>query len=223
MTIATRSTSLLLALSLPLLGACQPSPPPEPPASPAPPAGSTATSAPQTALGRTVEKAINEAREELRTENISIGDGVHIKVNGREVRRTDNLPKAEITPQGDLLVEDKPVTVSAEQRAMLLDYRNHVIAIAEAGMAIGVKGADLAGKAISETIGGLIAGDTSQIEQRIEAEAGKLEADVLQLCAQLPPMLATQQELAATLPEFAPYATMTQDDIDDCADEVKEG
>lgn len=204
--------ALLLALALPL-AACQKAPAP-----PAPPASPDAAGA-QTAIGRVVEKAIVEAREELRTENISISDGPHIKINGREIRRASDEPKAEITPQGDLLIEGKAVEIDAAQRKMLLDYRAHVIAIAEAGMAMGIKGADLAGKAISETIGGLFSGNTEEMEQRIEAEAEKLEADAHKLCAQLPPMMVLQQRLAASLPEFKPYATMTQEDIDECKDE----
>ena len=203
--------ALLLALALPL-AACQRAP--EPPAPPAPPA----TAGAQTAIGRTVEKAINEAREELRTENISISNGPNININGRDIRRADDQPKAEITPQGDLLIEGKAVEIDAAQRKLLLDYREHILAIAEAGMAMGIKGADLAGKAISETIGGLFSGNTDQIEQRIEAEAEKLEADAHQLCTQLPPMLELQQQLSASLPAFKPYATMTQEDIDECMD-----
>ena len=208
------TTALLLALALPL-AACQRAP--EPPAPPAPPSAPDASGA-QTAIGRTVEKAINEAREELRTENISISNGPNININGREIRRASDQPKAEITPQGDLLIEGKAVEIDAAQRKLLLDYREHILAVAEAGMAMGIKGADLAGKAISETIGGLFSGNTGQVEQRIEAEAEKLEAEAKQLCAQLPPMLELQQQLSASLPAFKPYATMTREDIDDSMD-----
>jgi len=206
--------ALLLTLALPLLGACQPSPSPAPPAAPA--NGTAAADAPQTAIGRSVASAIAEARQELRSKNISISDGMHINVNGHEFKRDDNLPKAEITPQGDLLIEDKQVVVDAAQRKLLLDYRGHIIAIADAGMAIGVKGADLAGKAVGEAFGAIFSGDEKGLEARMEAEGRKIEADAMKLCAQLPPMLATQQQLAASLPAFKPYATMTQEDIDDC-------
>lgn len=190
-------------------------------AAPAPPSNSADTGdAPETFIGRSVEKAIVEARQELRSKNISISDGIRVNVNGREFKRDDNLPKAEITPQGDLLIEGKQVVVDAAQRKLLLDYRNHIIAIADAGMAIGVRGADLAGKAISETIDGLISGDTGGIERKVEAEVSKIEADAMRLCAQLPPMLATQQQLATSLPVFKPYATMTEADIDDCGNDV---
>ena len=52
------------------------------------------------------------------------------------------------------------------------------------------------------------------------AETKALKA--LALCKQLPSMLTTQQQLAASLPEFKPYATMTQHDIDDCGKDLKE-
>ena len=209
-------SALLLTLALPLLGACQPSPSPAPPAATVNDAASP--DAPQTAIGRTVEKAMAEARQELRTGNISISDGVHINVNGHEFKRDDNQPKAEITPRGDLLIEGKQVAVDAAQRKLLLEYRNHIIALADAGMAIGLKGADLAGKAVGEAIGAIFGGDENEkaLEARMEAEGRKIEAEAVKLCAQLPAMLATQQQLAASLPEFKPYATMTREDVEDC-------
>jgi len=33
-------------------------------------------------------------------------------------------------------------------------------------------------------------------------------------------MLDTQRKLAAAVPEFKPYADMTQDDVDDCARDI---
>ncbi len=205
-------SALLLTLAMPLLGACQPAPPP-----PAATKDAAATAdAPQTAIGRSVEKAITEAREELRTKNITIGDGVHVNVNGHEIKHGDNLPKAEITPRGDLLIEGKEVAVDAAQRKLLLDYRNHVIALADAGMAIGLKGADIAGQAVGGAIGAIFGGDEKALEARMEAEGRKMEAEAMKLCAQLPPMLATQERLAASLPAFKPYANMTQEDVDDC-------
>ena len=119
-------SALLLTLAMPLIGACQPAPPPPAATKDA----ATAADTPKTAIGRSVEKAITEAREELRTKNISISDGVHINVNGHEFKHDDNLPKAEITPRGDLLIEGKPVPVTPAQRALLLEYRHEIIGVA---------------------------------------------------------------------------------------------
>lgn len=198
----------VLLLALPL-AACNRAEPPAAPQAAADP------QAPRTALGRTVEKAMAEARRELATENIGINDGITIGDRGGN-RSARNLPKAEITPTGDLLISGAPVQIDEKQRALLLRYRGHVIAVAEAGMDLGVRGADLGMQAAADAIGSIFSGDTDGLEKRVEAEAAKMEADALKLCAQLAPMLATQQELAASLPAFAPYATMTQSDVDEC-------
>lgn len=209
----TLLAAVLLASST--LLACNQSP--APPAAPSPPAPTSADNdAPSTIIGRHVEKAINEARTELRTKNISISDGFSININGRRIKREKGLPDAEITPQGDLVIEGKPVAINASQRAELLEYRGHIIDIADAGMQMGAKGADLAVKAVSEAIGAIFSGDENGVEERIETEAKKIKAVAMKLCDQLPPLLASQDRLAATLPAFKPYASLTQDDIEDC-------
>jgi hypothetical protein len=44
----------------------------------------------------------------------------------------------------------------------------------------------------------------------------------MQLCKRMPGLLTSQQKLAAALPAFRPYATMTQEDIDDCGRDMKD-
>ena len=206
---------------IPLL-AC--SPPPAPPAPPSPPAPPAADSADKGFIGRQVDRAMAEARKELREGNLSINGDIDININGKQFGKSDSrLPKAEISPQGDLLIEGKKVETSAAQRQQLLAYRNQVLGIAEAGMAIGSQGADLAGKALGGVAGVIFGGEQGQkdFEARMEAEGRKIEAEALKLCVRLPPLLASQQALAASLPAFKPYATMTQADIDDCGKDAK--
>lgn len=205
-------SALLLALPL---AACNRQ---EPAAAPTP----ADASAPRTALGRTIDNAMEEARRDLATGNIDINHGLTIGDRGHE-RSASDLPKAEITPAGDLLIEGRPVEVDAQQRALLLKYRGHIIAVAESGMEMGVRGADLGMQAASDAIGSIFSGDTEGVEKRVEAEAAKLEAEALKLCAQLAPMLATQRQLAASLPAFAPYARMTQSDVDECVSDRNDG
>lgn len=215
---AIRSSAMLLMLAtLPLVGACNQQKP-----AVADTTGAKVHEA-QTLIGKTVDKEIAKARKELHEGNISIGGkGVDVSINGRHYAgdAEDGRPRAEISPKGDLLVDGRTVATTPAQRAMLLEYRGQVIGVAEAGMAIGSKAADLAGSAVKESIGALFSGDTGAIEKRVEAEAMKLKAEARVLCDQLPPMLATQQKLAASLPEFKPYATMTRDDVDDCAKDI---
>ncbi len=162
---------------------------------------------PATMLGRAVKGATDEARKELATGNIEISK--------------DQQTKAEITPEGDLLIDGKRITPSAEQRRLLLEYRGHIAGVAGAAIDIGLQGADLAGKAVGEALKGVLTGNTDQVEQKIEAESGGIEKAALQLCKLLPAMKVTQDKLAAAMPEFKPYATMDQSDVDDCGKDGK--
>jgi hypothetical protein len=193
-----------------------------------PPASSSSSSQPDSTLGKIVEKEIREAREKLATENIGLNGNIRVKAGDGGVTvfgdedRKDDRPKAEITPKGDLLIEGKAVAINADQRALLMEYRSHIIGVAESGMEIGVQGADLATKAVGEAFKGLLSGKSEQeIEKSVEAEAAKIKKSAAKLCGRLPGMMASQQKVAAALPEFRPYATMTQDDIDDCHDDSK--
>lgn len=178
---------LALALAIPL-AACG-----EKPAANAP--------ATDTTVGAKVREATDKARKEMAEGNISIGhDGANV----------------ELTPSGDLLINGTSIPLNDSQRAITLRYRTQMLGIAEAGIDIGVQGANLGAKAAGEAIKGIFSGNSDQIEARINAEADKIKASAAKLCDQLPAMMATQQQLAAAVPEFAPYAKMDQTDIDDC-------
>lgn len=169
---------------------------------PAPTADAAEATTPDTTIGRKVKEATDKARRELATSNISVSDAI--------------TPKAEITPAGDLLIAGNPIEINADQRQLLLDYRSHVIKIAEAGIDIGVQGANLGVKAAGEALKGIFSGNTEQIESRINDEARKIEASASRICDLLPAMRDTQTALAASLPAFQPYARMDQKEIDDC-------
>lgn len=160
-------------------------------------------------LGIDIEEVTREVRQEMATGNISFGS------------RRDGEPEsdAEITPEGDLLIAGKPVEVDAAERALLVQYRRDVTEVAMAGASIGLQGADLATSAMGEAFRGVLGGDTEGMDARIEAEAEKIKVEALKLCEQLQPMLETQQALVGSIPELAPYARMTQADVDECREE----
>jgi Protein of unknown function (DUF2884) len=162
---------------------------------------------PTTLIGKAVKEAADEGRKGLATANIQVSK--------------NQQPKAEITPQGDLLIDGKQITATTEQRKLLLEYRGHITGIAEAGIGIGLQGADLAGKAVGEALKGVLTGNTDQIGQKIEAEAEGIEKAAVKLCKLLPAMKVTQDKLALAMPEFKPYATMDQSDVDDCGKDGK--
>ena len=165
-----------------------------------------------------VQKGIDKAKQELLTQDIDI---TNVRVGKGEHSDYDGRPKAAITPQGDLLIAGNKVDATPEQHAMLVDYRQQIIGIAEAGMDIGASGADLGVNAAREAILGALAGKSDkEIEASIKPQTDKIQAAALRLCKRLPDMLASQQKLAAAMPAFKPYATMTQKDVDDCGKEM---
>lgn len=161
-----------------------------------------------------ISEALVEVREEVRKE-VREGD---ITLNSDD----KNAPKAKITSKGDLLIDGKPVAIDDEQRALLLQYREHVANVAEAGAEVGLHAAEIATDALGEALKGIFSGrGTDDVEKRIEAEArARIEEPVRRLCSHLPALMETEQALVAALPEFKPYADMDQRDIDDCLDEA---
>ncbi|MDO5504728.1 MAG: hypothetical protein Q4F49_00340 [Pseudoxanthomonas suwonensis] len=205
-------------LAIALLAACS---------RPSPPDTGGADNGPgaQTVLGRAVERALSKAREELSTRNISLNDTVRIDNGNIDIgpdSGNDTRPKAEITPQGELLIDGKAVAATPAQRELLLAYRGNLIAVVEAGITVGVRGADLGMRAAGEAVRGIFSGNADDIERRIEAEAESLKHDAQGVCRTLEPMLDTQQQLAASMPEFAPYATLSRADIDKCLADAEE-
>lgn len=220
MTITMRASHALSAALLCMLAAgCSPATDAQPATDAA---EASEADAGKTFIGRQAAKAIAKASQALKSKNLGLGDDFAITINGRDYgggHGSEGLPKAELTPDGELLIEGKAVPATPEQRALLLAHRRHLEDVALAGMAIGVQGADVAGAALTGIGEAVFGGDEGRqaYEARIEAEADRIRDEALKLCALLPALYDSQQALAGALPAFAPYATMTPRDIEDCA------
>ena len=172
------------------------------------------------AISGEIRKAMQQAKQELATKNIDV-NSVHI--NDNQHNDKDSRPKAEITPQGELLIAGKKVAATPTQQTLLLDYRHQIVGIAEAGMDIGAQGADLGMNAAKEGVWGALTGKSDKdIEASIKPQTDKIEAAAARLCKRMPDLLSAQQKLAAAMPEFTPYATMRQKDVDDCGKDMKD-
>ncbi|MGH8184544.1 MAG: DUF2884 family protein [Rhodanobacteraceae bacterium] len=151
-----------------------------------------------------IDHALDKANVDLATKNITISNN-------------DSEPKAEITPQGDFLIEGKPVPLTPAQRTEMLAYRSQVIEVGRAGIAIGKQGATLGLNAASEAISGALSGQSGQqIRQHVEAQTSGIRQAAAKICDRLPAMMASQQKLAADVPAFKPYADLTPEKIADC-------
>ena len=160
-----------------------------------------------------IHKGMEEAKQELATKDIDI-DRIHV---GHGEHDHSSLPHAAITPKGDLLIAGKPVSATPEQHTLLLDYRQQIVGIAQTGMDIGEHGATLGTQAAKQAIWGALTGKSDKdIEAAIKPQADQIKLAAMKLCQRMPDLFASQQKLAAAMPQFRPYATMTQKDIDDC-------
>lgn len=184
----------------------------------------------RTEVGRDLDDARQEVRTELAqerakldSENLSLGDGLHFGKESRHgAAKRKALPKGEITPRGDLLVDGKATAIDAQQRRQLLDYRAQVIKLAKTGIDAGEQAAMVAIDATDVSLFRLITGGLSgSLERRVEASVKQnIEPMVLQICRRLPQLRESQQALAASVPEFRPYATLEADDVEDCERDV---
>jgi hypothetical protein len=205
------TTALCLLLSLPLAAQARP-----------------ASSDIGTGISEDLDQARKEmradlaqARKELQTGNLQL-DG-SLRFAGHHEGKSDSLPQAEITPQGDLLIGGKAQRIDAGQRRQLLAYRQQVVGIALSGIEVGQRGAEAALEAVDGSwVGLLFNAMTGRLERRIERVVKEqVQPAVLAICTQLPAVMASQQRLASSLPEFRPYANLEPRDIEDCEDEVR--
>ena len=213
--IMRKLSMLCIASTAVLLAACSSGNAPASPASSAASASSTTS-----LVTSVVDHALDRAETKLRNENITISDNDGIVVlsdSSSDDNRTSRLPRAQITPQGDLLIGDKPVALTPAQRTMVLDYRHQLIEIGAQGIALGKQGAALGMSAAREAIAGAFSGKPEQeIRQRVEAKTSGIREAAAKLCDRMPALMASQQKLAAAVPAFKPYATLTNAKIDEC-------
>lgn len=150
------------------------------------------------------EKAQAKIREEMATKPLDIG------------KSAAGLPRAALSPEGDLLIGGEKVAVTPEQRALLLAFRTRLAGIAEAGAEVGIQGAAIATTAMKEAAKAALSGDTTSIEERMKEDAAAIKIAAQALCARLPALLEAQRAAAEAVPEFQPYATMTEKDVLEC-------
>ncbi|WP_130620581.1 hypothetical protein [Dyella amyloliquefaciens] len=172
-----------------------------------------------TFIGAQIQKGIEKAKQELPTKDIDVTN-VHV---GNHSHSTGHREKAVITPEGTLVIDGSPVKDTPEQHALLVDYRQQILGIAMAGMDIGANSANMGLGIAREAIFGKLSGKSDkEIESDIKPQTDKIEAAAIQLCKRMPDLMASQQKLAAAMPAFQPYATMTQKDVDDCGKHTDE-
>jgi hypothetical protein len=164
-------------------------------------------------------------RVKLDSEDLSLHDSLRFRPDShQQAKGTSQPPAAVITANGDFLIEGAPVKLDAKQRSQVLAYRRQVIALAKVGIDGGERAAMAALEATDVSMFSLIAGGlTGSLERRIEASTKRhVQPFVLQICRRLPALMASQQALSASVPEFRPYASLEPDDVAECEGDVRD-
>lgn len=173
---------------------------------------------------RDIRSDLARARAELETENLDVANSLQVNGDGRRKAKTEpKLPKAEITPQGDFLIDGEAVAIDSNQRRQLLGYRRMVIEVAKAGIDIGEVSALAAVDSVDRGVFSLMVGAmTGSLERGIERTVrNTVGPGVLLICDRMPELRDAQQQLASDLPAFRPYARLEAQDADDCRNEVR--
>lgn len=151
------------------------------------------------------DEVARDLRAEMAGKNLGVGDA-------------HGLPKAEITPEGELLIDGKALGLDEAQRMLALAYREQVTEVAATGAEIGLQGASLATEAMSGAVAAALAGDGEAFGKKMEGEGEKIRIAAAKLCARVPALLAAQAALAEAVPEFKPYAERAIVKVEGCED-----
>ncbi|MCS3746289.1 alkanesulfonate monooxygenase SsuD/methylene tetrahydromethanopterin reductase-like flavin-dependent oxidoreductase (luciferase family) [Xanthomonas arboricola] len=144
-------------------------------------------------------------------------NGGGVTFNGKSVTlKRDGLPAATVGADGALSIDGKPVALNAAQQLAMRSVYTQIQGVAAKGIDIGTQGAAFGAHAAGEALKGVLSGNPDQIGDKIEAEAETFKQKAMLICDQLDKLRTAQDAATRVVPEFGPYANLTQKDIDDC-------
>ncbi|MCC8538082.1 DUF2884 family protein [Xanthomonas axonopodis pv. poinsettiicola] len=144
-------------------------------------------------------------------------DSGGVTFNGKSVTlKRSGMPAATISADGALSIDGKPVTLKDVQHRAMRNYYAQIQGVAAKGIDIGTQGAAFGAHAAGEALKGVLSGNPDQIGDKIEAEAETFKQKAMLICDQLDKLRGAQDAAASAVPEFGPYANLTQKDVADC-------
>jgi hypothetical protein len=156
-----------------------------------------------------------------------LGPGIHLSNggiqhgNGQVTLYTSHAPDAVINANGDLQINQQPVTVDPAARELLKNYYQNATMAWTDSIATGKAGEAVGKQALKSVANGLSNGHPEQIGQEVEAKAQQVKQSALKICQDLGTIQITQDQLAAKLPAFQPYGhIVNKDDIGDCKNDT---
>ena len=151
-----------------------------------------------------------EADSEIGNARLRRIDDQHVAI------RRGNAPEAVLSAAGEISIAGKNLVLNQVQKELATRYFISANSVRDDGFATGMAGANTALTALSSVVSGLASGEPDKIGPAVEAKAAKIQEHVDKLCLDLHELTTTQDALAASLPEFKPYATIGSKDVDNC-------
>lgn len=168
------------------------------------------------------EQALTEAKESLQqkaSDGMVHVDPLSFSAAGVTIDRKGGGASALVTADGALQIDGQDVALTPAQRALFVQYHDAARQLRTHAIETGLAGVDVAKVAVGEVLGGLLKGDTSQIERKVEASAAGVKAAAFKLCGDLETLGGIEQSLSG-LEAFAPYRFVDTAKIDDCRKET---
>ncbi|HEY7872898.1 MAG TPA: DUF2884 family protein [Rudaea sp.] len=121
-----------------------------------------------------------------------------------------------VSARGELVIDGKPVALNPAQAQIVARYFASAMALRSDAVKTGAEGASTAATAIASVAVGLASGNPDSIDAKVNASAAKVDAAANKVCVDLQELAKAQDDLAAALPQFKPYATIAAHEVNDC-------
>jgi hypothetical protein len=143
-----------------------------------------------------------------------------IKLYGDVVTlHVDGAPEADIASDGSLTIDGKNVATTPAERGLLAQYSRSVHAVHETGLAMGKASIETAAKALAAKA----SSTPGNADTVAEAGASRLKEITLGICRATAAIKLAQDQLAAQLAAFKPYASIVSaDDVTSCEKDAKD-
>lgn len=148
---------------------------------------------------------------------MTTGNGAILLYGDTITLRVIDAPKATIGADGAFAIDGKTVAVTPAERSLLIDYNRNVRNVHEIGLAMGTTGIKMATKAVEDKLSA-----TPDQADKV-AEASNLKKLSLGICKAEVAIKGAQDQLAAQMTAFKPYATIiSASDVTDCENDTRD-
>lgn len=143
-----------------------------------------------------------------------------IRLYGDELTlHVDGTPEADIAADGSFTIDGKAVTSAPAERGLMAQYNHSVRAVHDTGVAGGKAGIEKAAKGTAATA----SSTPDKADVAASADAGKLQDLTLGICKDTAAIKVAQDQLAAQLAAFKPYAYIVgTGDVANCLKDAKD-